>query len=271
MNELQLKRVNKALGLKRQIVGFRFLVFQEDYTISKGQESTDLSLCQLIEEASKGNYVKAKGSESVCSSGLYAVGMKEVPEVVSTGRLDYENGNFESLSISRKVYENKQFIPQKIYGIECAPLEIMETADIVVFIGTSKDIMRIMQGYVRYYGIARNVIAIGQCGICSELISKPFMNNDLNVSLLSPCSRKKCNYSMGEMGIAMPLHMVENTLSGILETVNLTENNKPKQDILKRLNYPTELGFEIRMNYDYAIQSMEYQKYCEECRKQLNQ
>ncbi len=69
------------------------------------------------------------------------------------------------------------------------------------------------------------------------------------------------------MGASFPIHLAENIFKGILETVNLTENNIPKKKILERLDSPDELGFEIIMNHDYAIQSSKYVEYCEECIK----
>lgn len=65
--------------------------------------------------------------------------------------------------------------------------------------------------------------------------------------------------------MSVPVNRLDRVLDGVLETVNLTENNGPKREILARLEHPEELGFSIRMNYDYAIQAMEYQRYCEEC------
>ena len=106
---------------------------------------------------------------------------------------------------------------------------------------------------------------MGIHGICSGLISRSFVNNDINISLLSPDSRDKGGFDAREMGVSIPVNMLETVLDGILETVNLTENNTPKREILARLEYPEELGFPIRMNYDYAIQATEYSRYCEEC------
>ncbi|GAA6490675.1 DUF169 domain-containing protein [Candidatus Bariatricus faecipullorum] len=268
MEERKIQQAMKALGLKRQIIGVRFLVFRQDYEASKGEEMEKSTLCQLVLWAGDGKKVKAGMENLSCRNGAYAVGMCSVPEEEKSGRKEFTSGDYESLAVARQICENKQFIPQNIYGIEIAPLEKMGEADIVMMIGTAKDIMRIMQGYVRYYGVAKNVVTVGKCGVCSELISRPFMNNDINVSLLSRCARKNGDYQKGEMGISMPVHMVNSVLTGILETVNLTENNGPKREILERLDYPEELGFSIRMNYDYAIQGMEYQKYCAECMKE---
>lgn len=269
MYELKIRRTHKALGLTRQIVGVRFLVMQKEYDTCNAEEKNQTTICDMVHIAGSGMKVKAKADSFFCMNATYAVGLNKVPEAVSSGREDYQSGRYESLAISRQISVNKQCIPHTIYGIEIAPIECLGTADIAIAIGTAKDIMRIMQGYVKYYGLAKNMIAVANNGICNELIAKPFMNNDINVSLLSACARKNGKYKSAEMGIAMPIHMLENVLDGVLETVNLTENNKPKRELLERLEYPEELGFEIRMNYDYGIQASEYEKYCEECEKDL--
>lgn len=271
MEKLRITRVTKALGLTRQIVGVRFLVYKKEYEQSDAVEENVVSICKMVGLAGAGKKVKAKCDNLDCQKGAYAVGLAEVPELVRSGRGDYRSGKYESVAVARQVYDSKKYIPQKIYGIEIAPLIEMEEADLALIISSAKSMMRIMQGYVRHYGVARNILTVGTQGVCSDLISKPFMKNDIQVSLLSCGARKNGGYSEQEMGASMPIHFFTTVMDGILETVNLTENNKPKQEILERLDDPEELGFAIRMNYDYAIQGMEYQKHCEECMTEENE
>lgn len=271
MEEIRIQRVHKALGLQRQIIGVRFLVFKKEYDLSNATTETKTSLCQMAADAGTGKCVKANAESLRCLDGAYATGILDIPEETASGRACNKTGRYESFAVARQIFESRQFIPQKIYGIELSPLISMEDADLAIIIGTAKDIMRVMQGYAKYYGAAANILTTGTYGICSELISKPLMNNDINISLLSRDARKNGGFSMQEMGASIPIHMLQHVLDGILETVNLTENNKPKQEILSRLDDPEELGFSIRMNYDYAIQGMEYEKYCQECLSEENQ
>ena len=267
MDNLQITRVSKALGLENKILGLRFLVLEKEYNDSLAEEHEGLSLCSLVKLACRGKSVKCNASTIGCDDAAYAMGLKEVPEYVYSGRKEYEDRKYLSKSIAFQVQNEKKYIPQKIYGAIISPLEEIENPDLVIVIATAKDMMRLTQGYSRYYGVNKNLLSIGVQGICSELVSKPFMNNDLNVSLLSNCCRKLTNFSAGCMGASFPIHLAENIFKGILETVNLTENNIPKKKILERLDSPDELGFEIIMNHDYAIQSSKYVEYCEECIK----
>lgn len=267
MDNLQITRVSKALGLENKILGLRFLVLEKEYNDSLAEEHEGLSLCSLVKLACRGKSVKCNASTIGCDDAAYAMGLKEVPEYVYSGRKEYEDRKYLSKSIAFQVQNEKKYIPQKIYGAIISPLEEIENPDLVIVIATAKDMMRLTQGYSRYYGVNKNLLSIGVQGICSELVSKPFMNNDLNVSLLSNCCRKLNDFSAGCMGASFPIHLAENIFKGILETVNLTENNIPKKKILERLDSPNELGFEIVMNYDYAIQASKYEEYCEECIK----
>lgn len=267
MDNLQITRVSKALGLENKILGLRFLVLEKEYNDSLAEEHEGLSLCSLVKLACRGKSVKCNASTIGCDDAAYAMGLKEVPEYVYSGRKEYEDRKYLSKSIAFQVQNEKKYIPQKIYGAIILPLEEIENPDLVIVIATAKDMMRLTQGYSRYYGVNKNLLSIGVQGICSELVSKPFMNNDLNVSLLSNCCRKLTDFSAGCMGASFPIHLAENIFKGILETVNLTENNIPKKKILERLDSPDELGFEIVMNYDYAIQASKYEEYCEECIK----
>lgn len=267
MDNLQITRVSKALGLENKILGLRFLVLEKEYNDSLAEEHKGLSLCSLVKLACQGKSVKCNASTIGCDDAAYAMGLKEVPEYVYSGRKEYEDRKYLSKSIAFQVQNEKKYIPQKIYGAIISPLEEIENPDLVIVIATAKDMMRLTQGYSRYYGVNKNLLSIGVQGICSELVSKPFMNNDLNVSLLSNCCRKLTDFSAGCMGASFPIHLAENIFKGILETVNLTENNIPKKKILERLDSPDELGFEIVMNYDYAIQASKYEEYCEECIK----
>lgn len=267
MYNLQITRVSKALGLENKILGLRFLVLEKEYNDSLAEEHEGLSLCSLVKLACRGKSVKCNASTIGCDDATYAMGLKEVPEYVYSGRKEYEDRKYLSKSIAFQVQNEKKYIPQKIYGAIISPLEEIENPDLVIVIATAKDMMRLTQGYSRYYGVNKNLLSIGVQGICSELVSKPFMNNDLNVSLLSNCCRKLTDFSAGCMGASFPIHLAENIFRGILETVNLTENNIPKKKILERLDSPDELGFEIVMNYDYAIQASKYEEYCEECIK----
>lgn len=265
MEELKISRVIKALGLKRQIIGVKFIVFESEYDINEATEQKHSCFCEMVNRAGNGEKTKINAENLIHLEDAYAVGILPVPEEVQFDRKGYQSGMYDSLAIARNVFSERKYIPQKIYGIEISPLIKMGDADLALIIGTAKNMMRIMQGYVLYHGVAKNIVTTGNGEIGDELMSIPFINNDINISLLNTFTRENGNFFDEEMGTAMPIHQFSQIMDGVLNTVNLTENNRPKRDILSRLNYPEELGFEIKMNFDYAIKAREYQKYWDEC------
>ena len=86
MYELQVRRAHKALGLARQIVGVRFLVMQKEYEDCRAVEVNHTSICSVVREAGNGMRVKAKADNFQCMNAAYAVGLREIPADVSTGR-----------------------------------------------------------------------------------------------------------------------------------------------------------------------------------------
>lgn len=265
MYEKKICQIMKALGLSRQILGIKFLVYKKEYADTPALDKANNSIISMISAASHGERIKANAYTLKDPEDCYSIGIKKIPDEVISGRHEYSTGNYESLSIARKVYESYHFIPQKIYGIEISPLSEMTSSDLVIFIGSAKDMMRIMQAYTLHYGVAKNLLSTGNGSLCADLITRPFILNDINLTLFNTNIRKSKIFDCDEMGMAVPIHMIPSILDGILNTVNLTENNKPKKEILQRLDFPEELGFSIKMNYDYAIQAMEYQKHCERC------
>lgn len=259
MNNVNIEKITKALGLNRKMLGVEWHKDKESYILSKSLNEENIPICKIVDLASQGKEIKIKLNSIKCSNELDVFGINQIDKE------KFNSSIYESYSVSKNVLAHKKYFNELNYGIEMYPLSEEKNPDLVIIICTAKDVMRIMQGYVRYYGVAKNLCTLGTQGICSDLIVTPIINNDINISLLSRNSRADGKFAKEEMGVSIPVNMFENIMKGVLETVNLTENNQPKREILERLSYPEELGFGIKMNYDYAIQGMEYSKYCDNC------
>ena len=183
MDALKLGRVKKALGLKREIVGVRFMAYKREYDLSDAMEKRHIALCEVVSDASRGVRGKTRFDMLSCKAAGYIVGLGDAPPHARSGLEDYREGRYASYSISHQVSNRKDYIGHSVYGIEAFPVGCgAGGADVMIFITTAKNAMRIMQGYARYYGVARNLLTMGVHGVCSDLISKPFVNNDINMS-----------------------------------------------------------------------------------------
>ena len=138
----------------------------------------------------------------------------------------------------------------------------MGKADIVIILGNARQMMRIMQGYSNKFGMARHLSTVGNQAMCSDLVAKPFSNNDINLSLLCAGARRNTQCTEGEMGAGFPIQYMSPLTEGVLITLNLVECNEEKKRILEALEEPMELGMAIEMNMSYIQKGMRYRQYC---------
>lgn len=68
----------------------------------------------------------------------------------------------------------------------------------------------------------------------------------------------------GEMGVGLPIQMFNKVTNGVLQTLNLTEQNKYIRSLSAELEDPDELGIELRLDEGYGKNA---QKYEDEARK----
>ncbi len=143
------------------------------------------------------------------------------------------------------------FLDRKPAAMAVAPIEQLETPpDTVVMIIDGYSAMRIIQGYTYHYGQAGQIRFCGNQGVCCELTSKPFMVQDMNISLLCSNTRFSCKWQDSEIGIGLPYHMLEAVVDGVLKTLNSTESDRRKVEIIKRAKaHGLDLGVELGNNY----------------------
>lgn len=260
--------VKKALGMEREIIAFKFLAYKDEYVRSDA-EPISSSLADIACKASLGKHFKINADSLKNVEDNYALGFSCPSWQVKSGYNDFIDGKFISYSVANNVAQARKYPNHQMYGAEIGPYQKVDSPDIIIFICKAKTVMRIMQGYVRYFGVAKNLLTTATDGIGMDLIARVFSNNDINYSLFNRQTRIEADFQAGEMGVSMPVNKLDLVLDGILETVNLTENNIPKKELLNRLTDPKELGFDIVMNYDYAVKASEYIDYCNKCQEDL--
>lgn len=241
------------LSLKRVIIGVRFLFVEEEYNDLDAEEfSLKSSLCALVAQTMKGKILKAKVDSFGCQGGPEMLGMKPVSNFVRSGRQFKEFGLYEDLAISRQVQNDLCFINQKIYGVEVGPLDEMEDADVVLFLCDSWQGMRVIQGYTFHHGMAKNIGMIGNQGVCSDLIARPYLKNDINLSMLCLGARTHTKAEDGELGIGMPVHLFPDVVKGIRETLNTATEGKRKKELQERLEQQNSVDFLIKYGEIYV-------------------
>lgn len=259
MKKNQVKKASIALNLEKHIIGVKFIDFKVDYDALTMQVASKRgSICYHSREAMDGKLFKAIREDVACDYGSYALGLEMADPTILEGRSFDYCGLSETTSIGKDIASSMQYSDVKIYGFVMGPLEFMDEADVVIMVGDGETVMRIMQGYAYKYGSPKNLSFYGNQAVCSDLISKPYANNDINMSLMCRGARANGRFDKGEIGIAVPIGMFDNLVEGIVKTVNPVNNFKEKQRILNDLEEPGGLGIKIDLKYNYGIGLKEY-------------
>lgn len=104
--------------------------------------------------------------------------------------------------------------------------------------------------------------------MCSDLIAKPFTNNDINISFMCKGARLFTQCSDGELAAAVPVQMFDSLVDGILKTVNPVLEKNQKEELLSRLDSADELGITIDSSWTYSTRLRQYMKRVEQMRQE---
>lgn len=254
MKEQEIKKLELALGFKREIVGIKFIFIQEEYeNIPVKEMEKRNTFCGLTARAMNGELLKAKVDCFTCQGGPEMLGMKTVSNYVKSGKQFATFRLYEDMAVAREVQNELCFVDQKIYGIVVGPLKKMEDADVAMFVCSAWQGMRVIQGYTYHYGMAKNIGMIGNQGICSDLVARPYMKNDLNISVMCLGARMHTKAEDGELGIGMPIRMLWQLIEGVVNTINPSMEDKRKEDLLERLEEEKEdIGITVELGKMYG-------------------
>lgn len=256
---IETNRMKKALLLRREIIGVRFLYFKHEYDqLDVESYTSKTSYCLMVKKAMGGKHFKASKDHFACRCALEALGLGEEMPCVESGERYYSIKLHESRSVARAVTQNIARIRQQIYGIEIGPLEMLEEVDVVIFMVDGFQLMRVVEGHAYKIGTPKDFLMNGNQGVCADLTAAPFIKNGMNISPLCSGTRKMCKWENDEMGVGMPIQLFPTIVDGVLKTLNYIEYPDRKQMIRNGLSDPNELGLEIDDKLHYGKLGKEY-------------
>lgn len=218
------RKIEELLKLKRQVAALRFITYKKEYDDLEINEFKGKNrLCGFVSLGGKNKHFKVKKDYFSCSNGPKQVGMTKSKEIESSGRLLANCGLYSDFSIAREVTDSLNKIPQEIYGLEIGPITQMGKVDLVVIIGMTEQIMQVIHGYTYFYGVPSNTISVGNAAMCSDLVSKPFMKNDINLSFMCCGARTSTVSDFGELAVGMPINIYRNVSNSILKILENEE------------------------------------------------
>lgn len=253
MFQKEVEQLKLSLGLDREVVGVKFIFIKEEYEDLGVEEfSKKSTFCAMTYQAMNGKTLKAKEDSFTCRGGPETLGMDEPDNYILSGKQFSTFGLYKSLVVSRQVQNELTFINQKIYGVLVGPLKDMEDADVVMFLANGRQVMRVVQAYTYRYSMPKKIGMIGNQGICSDLVARPYNENDLNISALCAGARMHTKADDGEMGIGLPINIFDDLVDGVIQTTNPALDNHQKRLLEERLDGSDILGIDIEYNKMYG-------------------
>lgn len=246
-------RLNCALDLERKAVGIKFLHTEEDYHLAAAKPITvPINYCVMVRLATQGRAMKASGNNLACLAGARALGLTEIDAYHRSGQNGKKIGLYHDMSTAKRARDGMSYCDHQAFGVMVKPLEDYDSEpDVVIVVSHPYNIMRIVQGYSYYNAIQPAFKMTGNQAICSESTAYPYLSNDINVSLLCIGTRHKAGWGDDELAVGFPISLFNRIVDGVMNTVNIMEDNQKKAVIEKKLLENEIDDLEIKYDYNY--------------------
>lgn len=246
--------IESYLDLDRQPVGVKFFFDKEEFdNFEVDQRDRKVTYCNSVQLASKGHSMKLTKENQGCPNGAFALNFTDVPDPIANGVGRNKKGIYADVETSKKINDDMLFMKERPYGIAVMPLEKYNVEpDVVIVVGSSYNIMRIIQGHGHFNGYTNNLRTVGLQAVCQDLTTYPYNTEDINISLLCPGTRLVADWVPDEIGVGIPFAKWYQIVEGVRATINPFERNKNKEAIKARMEERglDTGGLKFNENYD---------------------
>lgn len=242
--------VRDVLKLDRKILGITLCQTKEQYENSGVKAlKSKMSYCNMVKYGTKGKAFKAAIDQFFCRGSIRSLGLRALEDRVLTGEEYFSYKMYDSLETAKSVQDDVIYMPTGTYGVIVEPLELCESdPDVILMIVNPYQAMRLVQGYAYSMGVNKSILFTGNQGICSECTVTPYLRQDMNVSLLCANTRFSAQWQDHEMGVGIPFHQFEKIAKGLVETLNASEPDKRKEEMI-HLNEKHDLDITMKTSY----------------------
>ena len=247
-------RLNCALELERRIVGVKLLHDQPEYEAAEARQvGRALNYCVMVQMAMAGKALKATGENLACPGGARALGFLPLDDYLKSGRHLRNLGLYHDTG-----HRQERHGPHDLPGSPAARVHAPAPGgvsrvepDVVIIVSSPYNVMRIVQGYSHYQGIQVNYKMVGNQAICSEVTAYPYLNNDINVSLLCIGTRHQAGWKDHELAVGFPFNRFVRITQGVMDTLNIMESDANKKAIARKLSDNGVTDFEVKYDCNY--------------------
>ena len=203
------EKMRTILKLRAEPVAVKLIKEGEDYPKAPKVPAEQLSHCQAVFRARKGECLSVPYEMTNCHVGAAVLGMTETPPKVLCGEFHAGTGIHDSVAAAEKMISSRMLIPYKTVGEVVCPLKNADfVPDAVLVIDIPERIYWLVsQMTAEKGGRAQLSTAPFQCA-CEDITAFPMVTGSPGISLGCFGCRKKTDMAADELAYGMPYSLV---------------------------------------------------------------
>ena len=229
MNAGYASKIKSILQLNHEPVAVKLIAVGEDF-IGYSKPERQMSHCQAIMRARKGECITLKPEDMTCHVGSSALNMVETPDGVADGTFHLNLGGFESTEAAAKLISEREILDKKMIGEMVYPLKDANfEPDVIVIIDMPEKIYWLVPLMTNEKGGKAN-FSMGsfQC-TCEDVTAYPYVTQKPNISLGCYGCRRRTDMTSNELAAGVPYGMMPDFINR-LEILGSGIMQKAKRD-----------------------------------------
>jgi uncharacterized protein (DUF169 family) len=199
------EKMRSILKLRSEPVALKLIKTGEEYPRGPKKPESQLSHCQAVFRARKGECFNIPLELNNCHVGAAVLGMCDTPEKVASGEFHASTGIHDSTESAMKMMDERITVPFKTIGETVCPLKNADfIPDVVIVIDIAERIYWITAMMTAEKG-GRAVFSNApfQCA-CEDVAAVPMVTGSTNISLGCFGCRKKTDMAADELACGIP-------------------------------------------------------------------
>ena len=203
------EKMKSILKLRLEPVAVKLIREGEEYPKGPKVPEAQLSHCQAVFRARKGECFNISLEMTNCHVGAAVLGMTETPEKVACGEFHAGTGIHDSVDAAERMISQRLMIPYKTVGETVCPLKNADFVPDAVLIIDIPERLYWIVGLMTAEkgGRAEFSTAPFQCA-CEDVTAVPIMNGAPNISLGCFGCRKKTDMASDELACGIPYGLI---------------------------------------------------------------
>ncbi len=214
------EELKSVLQLNGSPVAIKFSKSSEDIPAGVPEIEETVRHCRMLTLAREGKVFFAPDVKHQCGGGAWALGLREMGEMLRTGQHYFKLGKYSTLNASRRTMDSVPNLPKENYATIYAPLEkVPFVPDVVVIFAQPAAILKLAQSMLYNLGGRIYPQFSGIQSMCSDASAYVLLTGKPNFSLGCDGSRKFSGIGTDEMVAGFPAEMIAEVAANISKVV----------------------------------------------------